>query len=74
MKTARLFNTGRSKAVRIPKAWVEGVNEVEMERRGSDIVLKPKQSDLWDAAKECRQLGGKAKRLPQTRSGVRVRF
>lgn len=74
MKTARLFKTGRSTAVRIPNDWVEGVHEVEMDRLGSTIILKPKKSNLWEVAKECEELGGKVERLPQTKTGVRVKF
>ncbi len=74
MKTARLFTTGRSKAVRIPKAWVEGVHEMEMEHKGGKIVLSPKKVDLWDVAEACREKKATIKRLPQTRTGVRVKF
>jgi virulence-associated protein VagC len=74
MKTARLFKTGRSKAVRIPKAWVEGVTEVEMERQGSNILIKPRRRNLWQVAEECGEFGGELKRLPQTKTGVRVEF
>lgn len=74
VKTARLFKTGRSKAVRIPNAWVEGIHEVEMERKGGKIVLSPRKTDLWDVARECGDSKSAIKRLPQTRTGVRVKF
>jgi len=75
MKTARLFKTGRSKAVRLPKSWIGDTTEVELERRGKNIIVRPKQSDLWQVAEECAKLGGKdIKRLPQTKTGVRVKF
>ena len=75
MKTARLFKTGGSKAVRLPKSWIGDTTEVEMERRGKNIILRPKQSDLWRVAEECALLGGPAiERLPQTKSGTRVRI
>jgi virulence-associated protein VagC len=75
MKTARLFKTGRSKAVRLPKSWIGDTTEVELERRGKNIILRPKQSDLWQVAEECALIGGpEIKRLPQTKSGVRAKF
>ena len=75
VKTARLFKTGRSKAVRLPKSWIGDTTEVELERRGKNIILRPKQSDLWQVAEECALLGGpEIKRLPQTKSGVRAKF
>lgn len=73
-KTGRLFKTGRSKAVRLPKAWMEGVHEVQMEYNGSKITISPKKQDLWDVAEECKYMEGEVKRLPQTQTGVRVKF
>ncbi|MGH9380632.1 MAG: antitoxin [Thermoanaerobaculia bacterium] len=41
MKTAKVFWSGRSQAVRLPKAFrVEG-QEVRIARRGSTLVLEP---------------------------------
>lgn len=75
MKTARLFTNGRSKAVRLPKEWIGDVTEVELERKGKDIIVRPKQSDLWQVAEECASYGGKTiKRLPQTKTGVRAKL
>jgi len=75
MKTARLFRTGRSKAVRLPKAWIGETAEVEMERVGENIVIRPKREDLWDVAEACAAYGpSKLKRLPQTKTGVRATF
>lgn len=74
MKTSRLFKTGRSKAVRLPKAWIGDITEVELERKGEKIIVRPKHSDLWQVAEECATLGGPTiKRLPQTKTGVRVK-
>ena len=73
MKTARLFKNGRSKAVRLPNAWIGDVTEVELERKGKDIIVRPKLSGVWQVAEECASYGGKTiKRLPQTKTGVRV--
>jgi antitoxin VapB len=42
MQTAKLFQNGRSQAVRLPKAFrFEGVSEVRIERDGDRVVLSP---------------------------------
>ena len=42
MQTAKLFSNGRSQAVRLPKAFrFEGVNEVQIERDGDAVILRP---------------------------------
>jgi antitoxin VapB len=42
MPTAKLFLNGRSQAVRLPKAFrFEGVTEVQIERDGDAIILRP---------------------------------
>lgn len=75
MKTARLFTNGRSKAVRLPKAWIGDVTEVELKREGETIIIRPKKTDLWQVAEECAAYGGKTiERLPQTKSGVRAKI
>jgi virulence-associated protein VagC len=75
MKTARLFKTGRSLAVRLPKDWIGEATEVEMERKGSEIVLRPREGDPWTVAEECARYGKAVpKRLPATKTGVRVKF
>lgn len=75
MKTARLFTTGRSKAVRLPKSWIGNASEVELERKGDTIVIRPRKSDLWQVAEECASFGSsKIKRLPQSKTGVRVKL
>lgn len=75
MKTARLFTTGRSKAVRLPKAWIGDATEVELERKGDTIVIHPRKADLWKVAEECAAFGdSKIERLPQTKTGVRVKL
>jgi len=75
MKRARLFRTGRSWAVRLPKAWVGEATEVDMERQGDRIVLTPRSGDPWQVAEECAAYGQAApRRLPQSETGIRVRF
>lgn len=47
-RTASLFRNGRSQAVRLPKAFELDADEVYIERRGDEIVLRPKPRN-WDA-------------------------
>ena len=75
MKTVRLFRNGRSKAVRLPKDWIGDATEVELERKGQNIIIRPKKTDLWQVAEECAAFGeGKIDRLPQTKTGVRAKI
>jgi len=40
--TAKVFTTGRSQAVRIPKEYRFGCDEVLIERQGERIILTPR--------------------------------
>ena len=42
-KTAKIFQSGNSQAVRIPKEFQLEGTEVEIERRGDSLVLRPKR-------------------------------
>ncbi len=42
MKTAKLFRHGGSQAVRLPKEFRFAGTEVTIERRGREVVLRPK--------------------------------
>ena len=42
MSTARVFKSGNSQAVRLPKEFQLDVTEVEIFRQGDDIVLRKK--------------------------------
>lgn len=48
MAIARIFKSGNSQAVRLPKEYRfdEGVDEVEVLRRGDELVLRPKGKGL----------------------------
>ena len=46
MEKAKLFWSGRSQAVRLPKAYRFPGNEVRIRRRGSAVILEP-ASDDW---------------------------
>lgn len=41
METAKLFMTGRSQAVRIPKKYRFSGTEVEIKKQGNSIILSP---------------------------------
>jgi antitoxin VapB len=45
-KTAKVFWSGNSQAVRIPKEFLIQTSEVEIRRRGDTIVLRP-QARSW---------------------------
>jgi antitoxin VapB len=46
MATARVFRSGNSQAVRLPKEFRLKSKEVEIFRRGEEIVLREKQKGL----------------------------
>ena len=46
MKTAKVFKSGNSQAVRIPKEFQLEGDEVEIRRRGNMLILRPK-SHSW---------------------------
>ena len=48
MKTAKIFRSGNSQAVRIPKEFQMQGDEVEIERKGEVLLLRPKTRS-WDA-------------------------
>lgn len=51
--TAKVFTTGRSQAVRLPKEFRFSTSEVTIERQGDAVVLRPKLSkDEWWANME----------------------
>ncbi len=46
--TAKIFTTGRSQAVRLPKAYRFDTNEVFIEKVGNTVILRPKRNkDEW---------------------------
>lgn len=46
MTTTRVFQNGNSQAVRIPREFQLDVSEVEIFRRGDELVLRPKRQNL----------------------------
>lgn len=49
MATARVFKSGNSQAVRIPREFMLDVNEVEIFRRGDELVLRKPRRTLQAA-------------------------
>lgn len=47
MKTAKLFQNGRSQAVRLPKAFRLPGKEVKISKQGNKIILEPIE-DSWE--------------------------
>ncbi|MDD2920745.1 MAG: type II toxin-antitoxin system VapB family antitoxin [Anaerolineales bacterium] len=48
METAKLFQNGKSQAVRLPKAFRFGGDRVYIKRVGNTVVLLPYETS-WDA-------------------------
>ncbi|HVC36993.1 MAG TPA: type II toxin-antitoxin system VapB family antitoxin [Gammaproteobacteria bacterium] len=46
MSTARIFKSGNSQAVRLPKEFRFSAKEVEIFRRGEEVVLREKLPQL----------------------------
>lgn len=50
MPTAKVFKSGNSQAIRLPKEFRLKVTEVELVRQGEDILIRqPKKVTLMDA-------------------------
>jgi len=43
MKTAKVFKSGNSQAVRIPKEFYLKGSEVEIQKKGDVLILRPKR-------------------------------
>ena len=51
MRTAKIFKSGNSQAVRLPKELQFDVSEVEIFRRGDEIVLRKKPQNMTQVFK-----------------------
>lgn len=49
MKTAKIFKSGNSQALRLPKEFQFHSKEVEIFRRGNDIIIREKPKNLKHA-------------------------
>ncbi|MFN8830745.1 MAG: antitoxin [Labrys sp. (in: a-proteobacteria)] len=76
MATARVFRSGNSQAVRLPKQFRVKGDEVEIFRRGDEIVLREKRAtsqtlvDLLDALPESMFADDRHDPPPQLRDGL----
>jgi antitoxin VapB len=70
---AKIFQSGNSQAVRIPKEYRFDVSEVEIFKRGDEVILKPKPKSLGAAFKLLGKMpsdfmqSGRVDSLPQER-------
>ena len=76
MTTARVFKSGNSQAVRLPKQFRLNASEVEIFRRGNEIVLREKGGGMARAFELLAQLpddfmvDGRKDPPPQRRKGL----
>jgi antitoxin VapB len=76
MGVARVFRSGNSQAVRLPKQFRFKSTEVEIFRRGDEIVLREKSGnmgrafDLLAGLPEDFEISGREKDRPQKRKGL----
>ena len=76
MATARVFRSGNSQAVRLPKQFRFKSKEVEIFRRGDEIVLREKPTSLARAfdlianLPDDLELPERENDLPQEREGL----
>ena len=45
---AKVFQNGRSQAIRIPKEFRVDTTEVYIEKVGETLVIRPKRENKWD--------------------------
>jgi len=76
MATAKVFRSGNSQAVRIPREFQFDTDEVEIERRGNEIILRRPVRNLRGAFDALAALPddvfaeGREDSLPQSREGL----
>jgi antitoxin VapB len=76
MGTARVFRSGNSQAVRLPKEFRFKSKEVEIFRRGNEVVLREKEGSMARAFEllaglpEDFDIPGRENDLPQKRKGL----
>ena len=74
LPTAKIFTTGRSQAVRLPKAFRFNTPEVTIERQGDAIILRPKvqsKEEWWDdVEKILASFEGMPEEIERDRSGL----
>lgn len=76
MSTAKVFRSGNSQAVRLPKQFRLNSKEVEIFRRGDELVLREKPEnlrrafDLLAGMPDDFDIPGRKSDLPQKRKGL----
>jgi antitoxin VapB len=74
MTVARVFKSGNSQAVRLPKKFRVSSKELEISRRGDEIVLRERKGSMLRALEIFAELpidsSVKDKRKPQRRKGL----
>ncbi len=78
MATAKVFKSGNSQAVRLPKEFRLNADEVEIFRRGDELVLREKPRNLLRAFELLASmpedvfeaLADRGNRCPQEREGL----
>lgn len=74
LSTAKVFTTGRSQAVRLPKAFRFTTSEVTVERQGNAVILRPKvqtKEEWWDEMdKVLAGFEGMPEEIDRDRSGL----
>jgi len=76
MGTARVFRSGNSQAVRLPKQFRLNSKEVEIFRRGDEIVLRERKGnmvrafDLLAGLPDDFEIPGRERDKPQRRKGL----
>jgi antitoxin VapB len=76
MGTARVFRSGNSQAVRLPKQFRFKGKEVEIFRRGDEVVLREKEKtlarafDLLASLPDDFDLPGRENERPEKRKGI----
>ena len=76
MRVAKVFRSDNSQAVRLPKEFRFKGKEVEIFRRGNEVVLREKETSLVRAFEllaslpDDFDLTGREKELPEKRKGL----
>jgi len=76
MKTARVFKSGNSQAIRLPKEYRFNGSDVEIFKRGDELVLREKRRGLGRAFELLASLpddfmqDGRVDLPPQKRAGL----
>jgi len=57
MKKTKLFKSGGSLAVRLPKSWIRGGDVVTLSKQGDSIIITPDNNTLLSLAEKFRKNG-----------------